>query len=233
MPTYVFLDDSIETFPDPRTIGMGDVVAFGGELRPERLRLAYRSGIFPWPHPGVLLPWYCPRRRAVLEFDRLHIPESLQKAQRKHKMMFTIDQAFVQVIRQCALMPRPGQEGTWINTAMQKAYTELHRQGDAHSVEAWDSEGNLVGGLYGVDAGGVFCGESMFFHTPNASKLALLYLIDHVRERGATFLDIQQLTPHMERLGAREILREDFLARLWQIQSKGLVLFDKTVREVA
>lgn len=203
----------------------------GENLYPETLRTSYRSGIFPWPHRDIPLPWFCPQRRAVLDFDRLHIPESLAKAQRKSSLTCTVDRAFPAVIASCAASPRPGQEGTWINEQMRDAYTTLHREGDAHSVEAWDDEGNLVGGLYGVDAGGVFCGESMFYRVPNASKLCLLHLIDQVREAGGTFLDIQQLTPHMERLGAHEISRDAFLTRLTTAQQSGIRLFNKASKE--
>lgn len=114
---------------------------------------------------------------------------------------------------------------TWITADFIRVYCEVHRTGMAHSVEAWDSNGDLAGGLYGVDAGGVFCGESMFYKRPNASKLALLFLIDHLRERGATWLDVQVMTPHMEALGAKEIARADFLAKLEATQRRRIVLF--------
>lgn len=212
-------------FPDPRDTDPDGIVAFGGDLHTDSLRLAYWQGIFPWPHRGLPLLWFCPPMRAVLEFDRLHIPESLQKARRRSSLRFTIDTAFDDVIEACRLARRQGQGGTWITMPMLRAYRKFHRLGHAHSVEAWDPDGNLVGGLYGVDPGGLFGGESMFFREPNASKLALLYLIDHLRSRGATFIDIQQLTPHMERLGAREIPRDEFLARLHAAQIQGLPLF--------
>jgi leucyl/phenylalanyl-tRNA---protein transferase len=223
-------DHPVTRFPDPRWAGRSDVVAIGENLFPETLRAAYRSGVFPWPHGNYPLPWFCPLRRAVLEFDRLHVPESLAKARRKSPLTITVDRAFPEVIAACAVAARPDQESTWINDQMRAAYTLLHRRGDAHSVEAWDADGKLVGGLYGVDAGGVFCGESMFYRAPNASKLCLLHLIDHARERGGTFLDIQQLTPHMERLGAREIPRADFLKRLASAQESGVRLFDPPTR---
>ncbi len=217
----------IRRFPDPRKAGMAGVVAFGGNLHPDTLRAAYRQGIFPWPHEGVPLPWFCPPMRAILEFDCLHLPESLAKARRKSRLTFTIDRAFSRVIDACSGSYRPGQEGTWINPAMRRAYCRMHEIGDAHSVEVWDDEGSLVGGLYGMDAGGLFAGESMFYRVPNASKLALLFLIDHLTARGATFLDIQQLTPHMAALGAREIPREEFLERLAQAQASNLCLFER------
>lgn len=216
----------IRRFPDPRKAGLAGVVAFGGNLHPDTLRTAYRQGIFPWPHEGVPLPWFCPPMRAVLEFDRLHLPESLEKARRKSRFTYTIDQVFPTVIDACSTSSRPGQEGTWITPAMRRAYCRMNELGDAHSVEVWDEAGELVGGLYGMDAGGLFAGESMFYRASNASKLALLFLIDHLAARGATFLDIQQLTPHMAMLGAREIPREEFLERLAAEQRRDRCLFD-------
>jgi leucyl/phenylalanyl-tRNA---protein transferase len=220
-------------FPDPRDTGPEGIVAFGGDLHPDTLRLAYRQGIFPWPHRGLPLLWFCPPMRAVLEFDRLHIPESLKKARRKSRLRFTIDAAFDDVIEGCRTAYRPGQGGTWITKPILRAYRAFHRRGEAHSVEAWDENGDLVGGLYGVDAGGLFGGESMFYREPNASKLALLYLIDHLRARGAGMIDIQQLTPHMVRLGAREVPRDVFLRRLREAQEQGLHLFDGQTLELS
>lgn len=200
--------------PDPADeIGL---VALDYNLSPERLISAYRHGVFPWPDssPFSPIPWVCPPRRAILEFDALHIPRNLRKAQRAlARLRFTTDIAFPAVIAGCAAAPRAGQRGTWITPAMINAYTELHRRGHAHSVEAWDGD-NLVGGLYGVTAGGVFTGESMFHLISEASKLCVLFLVEYLRARGATWIDIQQLTPHFAMLGAREISREDFLRRL-------------------
>ena len=137
---------------------------------------------------------------------------------------FTIDRAFAEVIRFCSLVPRPGQDGTWITTQMQAAYTDFHRLGYAHSVEAW-REGQLIGGMYGVDAGGAFAGESMFHLQPNASKLALLYMVDHLKHAGLDWIDVQMLTPHLAALGAREISRTEFLKKLAATRRRGLVLF--------
>jgi leucyl/phenylalanyl-tRNA--protein transferase len=199
--------------PDPDDeVGL---VALDYNLSPDRIISAYRHGIFPWPdsasplHP---IPWVSPPRRAVLEFAALHVPKNLRKAQRalgpNHR--FTLDAAFDDVIAACAASARPGQRGTWITPAMISAYTVLHRRGYVHSVELWENA-ELIGGLYGVTAGGVFTGESMFHRRDDASKLCVLHLIEHLRSRGATWLDIQQLTPHFARLGAREISREEFL----------------------
>jgi leucyl/phenylalanyl-tRNA--protein transferase len=146
------------------------------------------------------------------------------KASRKTTVTFSIDRAFRDVIAACAESPRPDQDGTWIEPEIVDAYTALHDAGDAHSVEVWDDQ-ELAGGVYGVDAGGVFTGESMFYRKPNGSKLALLHLIEHLRERGATWLDCQVMTPHMEALGARLITRSRFLDMLEAAQAKELALF--------
>jgi len=210
-------------FPDPR-YARGDVVAVGGDLRVDTLREAYRKGIFPWPHDSLPLPWFSPRRRTVIIFDELQINRSLRKAQKRAPYRFTIDHAFADVIRACAESERPEQEGTWIEPEIVDAYIRFHEAGDAHSVEAWDGDA-LVGGLYGVDSGGVFTGESMFHRASDASKLALLFFIEHLRSRGCAWLDCQVMTPHMEVLGAREIARSRFLDMLAAAQSRGLRLF--------
>lgn len=213
--------------PNPREeLGL---VALDFELTAERVISAYRHGIFPWPDgdPRHPVPWVCPRRRAILEFEALRIPRSLAKARRQTGLRFTIDHAFSEVIRACAAAPRPGQGGTWITPAMITTYTEVHRRGMAHSAEAWDGE-TLVAGLYGMDAGGVFAGESMFHRVDNGSKLCLLHLADHLRARGSPWMDIQQLTPHLETLGAREIPRAEFLRRLRDEQAAGRLLFESS-----
>jgi leucyl/phenylalanyl-tRNA--protein transferase len=230
-------------FPDPRTfdypewVSMGDylfrshdVVAFGTELAVENVREAYLNGIFPWYTEGVPLPWHCPERRAILEFSELNIPRSLEKERRKNHLAFTIDEDFRAVIHECSLAHRPGQRGTWITNEFEQAFTKLHDQGMAHSVEVWSSARELVGGLYGVDAGGVFCGESMFYKVPNASKLALLFLIDHLKSRGSTWLDSQVMTPHFKALGAKEVGRDEFLLKLKKTQQLNLSLFDGDIK---
>jgi len=216
----------VAAFPDPRSGGSDGIVAVGGDLHPDSLRLAYRQGIFPWPTAGLPLLWFCPPERAVLEFAHLHIPRSLRAARLRAPLQFTIDRAFASVIRACADTPRPGQDGTWITAGMVAAYTRLHRMGIVHSVEAWHGD-RLVGGLYGVDVDGAFAAESMFFREPNASKLVVLHLVEHLRGRGLDWIDIQVLTPHMARLGARTISRDAFLARLQETRARRLVLFNK------
>lgn len=213
---------SLINFPDPRDV-VGDIVYVGGALTTENLLRAYRSGIFPWPYEGWL-PWVCPEQRAILEFKDLRIPRSLRKIRKRQPFTFTIDKAFEAVIHACSLVPRAHEDGTWITAQMIRAYVRLHKDGHAHSVEAWE-DGSLVGGLYGVDSGGVFSGESMFYLKPYASRLSLLHLIEHMKSRGAEWIDIQMMTPHMQSLGATSINRDDFLEKLKATLNKGLILF--------
>jgi len=211
-------------FPDPRSATPEGVVAVGGDLDPDTLLSAYRQGIFPWPVVGLPLLWFSPPARGVLDFADLHLPRSLRRARAHASFRLTLDTAFADVIRACAATPRPDQDGTWITPAIESAYVRLHRLGIAHSAEAWDGD-RLVGGVYGVDVGGAFAAESMFYREPNASKLALLHLVAHLSSRGLEWLDIQVLTPHLGRLGAHEIPRDDFLERLAVTLERALVLF--------
>ncbi|MGE3465645.1 MAG: leucyl/phenylalanyl-tRNA--protein transferase [Pyrinomonadaceae bacterium] len=233
----VFPDPRNYDYPDWVQIGQflyraEDVVDFGTPLTVENVREAYQRGIFPWYTEGIPLPWHCPEQRAILDFSDLRVPRSLAREKRRCEYTFTIDRDFADVIHECALAYRPGQGGTWITPDFERVYGEAHDEGFAHSVETWNADGDLVGGLYGVDAGGVFCGESMFYKAPNASKLALLFLIDHLRERGSTWLDCQVMTPHMEMLGAREIDRRDFLVRLRDTQERSLSIFGSLRNEL-
>lgn len=213
---------TIIQFPDPRDSSTEDgMIALGGDLDPESLILAYSQGIFPWPIAGLPLAWFCPPERAILEWNRLHTPRSLTRFKNRKIFHFTINQAFKEVIRNSASAPRPGQEGTWINPEMIQAYLRLHEMGHAHSIEVW-REARLVGGVYGVFIQGIFSGESMFHIEPNASRLAILFLMEHLRSRGLQWMDIQVMTPHMGALGARLIPRDEFLNLLrdTQIASK-------------
>jgi leucyl/phenylalanyl-tRNA--protein transferase len=223
----------VTKFPDPRRAPKDGLLAIGGDLHPESLILAYSQGIFPWPvqdpsEPEPILAWFSPDPRAILRFSSLHVPESLKRAQRKAKTQahwrFSVDEAFEEVIQACAKSPRPGQMGTWITEEMIQAYIDFHRLGHAHSVEVWEGS-ELVGGIYGIEVQGVFAGESMFYRRPNASKLALLHLIEFLKERGASWIDIQMLTPHLKALGATEIRRDEFLKELAIAQSRPLSLF--------
>ncbi|MGB7922387.1 MAG: leucyl/phenylalanyl-tRNA--protein transferase [Pyrinomonadaceae bacterium] len=211
-------------FPDPRRASYGGIVVIGGSLNTVNLLSAYRQGIFPWPMDDWPLAWFCPEERAILEFKDLRVPRSLKQIRRRAPFRLTIDQNFRGVIEACANARRAGEEGTWITPEIIRAYCDLRRSGHAHSVEAWEGD-ELVGGLYGVDAGGAFAGESMFYLRPNASKLALLHLVEHLAARGLDWIDIQVITPHMEALGAKLITRDEFLERLAQALSRHLKLF--------
>lgn len=211
MPVYALSDEI--SFPPPELARDDGLLAVGGDLCPERLVLAYASGIFPWTcGPGPIL-WWCPAPRFVLLPHELHVGRSLRKQQRRAPYRLSLDEAFPTVIRACASVPRPGQRGTWIDADMQAAYIRLHELGLAHSVEAWEGD-TVVGGLYGVALGSVFFGESMFAHRPDASKLAFAALVQQLRAWGFTLVDCQIHTEHLERFGAREIELPEFLARL-------------------
>ena len=214
----------IREFPPIEYADENGLLAMGGDLHPLSLMLAYRNGIFPWPTEGIPLAWFSPPERAVLVFEELHIPRSLERERKRSSLRFTIDQAFKAVITACSTAHRPGQNGTWITPDMKEAYVDLHKAGFAHSLEAWQDD-KLVGGIYGVDVDGAFAAESMFYEEPYASKLALLALIDHLKARGGTWMDIQVMTPHMERLGGRVISREQFLEALTQTRAQRLRLF--------
>ena len=216
-------------FLDPAFATVDGIVALGGSLSTTNLVRAYRRGIFPWPINEYVLPWCCPEQRAILDFKDLHVPRRLARVQRQMPFHFTIDHSFEEVIVSCAKAKRNGETGTWITPQMVSAYCELHKKGHAHSVEAW--EGNtLVGGLYGVDAGGAFSGESMFCYRANASKLALLYLIEHLQKRRVDWIDIQMMSPHMEALGAKSIDRSEFLQRLSLAQNRKISLFARDIQ---
>lgn len=215
-------------FPDPRYSTSEGIVAIGGSLHPENVLAAYRRGIFPWPIEGLPLVWFSPQERAILEFKDLHIPRSLARERSRTEWSFSIDRDFSSVIQACAAVPRAGENGTWITHEVIRSYTELHRRGYVHSVEAWEGE-RLVGGVYGVDADGAFAGESMFYLRPNASRLALLFLIEHLSTRGLDWIDIQMMTPHMRMLGAKVISRDLFLEKLARTRAHRLKLFDVPV----
>ncbi len=199
-------------FPDPGASGPEGLVAYGGDLLPERLLSAYAHGIFPWYNEDPVL-WFSPDPRMLLCPNELVVNRSLRKNLSRNRYEVRFDSAFEQVIQACAETPRPGQDGTWINDDMIHAYCKLHELGFAHSAETWQ-EGELVGGIYGVSLGAAFFGESMFARRSDASKVALVHLVRQIDAWGFDFLDCQVHTDHMERLGAREWPREDFLAAL-------------------
>ncbi len=189
-------------------------MAIGGDFAPERLILAYGQGIFPWPTEGFPLLWFSPDPRFVLSLDAVHVPRSLRKAIRREPYRVTADLVFGDVIRACADQARPGQSGTWITDGLIEGFESLHAKGLAHSIEAWDASGGLVGGLYGVSLGGVFFGESMFARAPDASKIAFVTLIGNLREWGFALVDCQVHTEHLARFGAQKWPRSRFLAAL-------------------
>jgi leucyl/phenylalanyl-tRNA--protein transferase len=196
-------------FLDPELADDYGLVAVGGGLRPEVLLQAYCRGIFPWYDEGYPVCWWSPDPRAVFDLDRFHVPRRLRRTVRSGRFTVTVNRAFGAVIRGCADRP----EGTWITADMIAAYETLHRLGYAHSVEVWAGE-RLGGGIYGVALGGLFAGESMFTRVRDTSKVALVFLVDRLRERGFPLFDIQMLTEHTARLGAVEIPRSEYLARL-------------------
>ncbi len=198
-------------FPDPEEAEEDGLLAVGGDLSPERLLLAYSNGIFPWQGSPPL--WFSPDPRWVIEPARLRIDRSARRALAGSELELEMDRDFPAVIRACAAIERPGQDGTWITPDMEAAYLRLHDRGWAHSVEA-RSGGGLVGGVYGVSLGGAFFGESMFTLVPGASKVALIALLLQMRDWGFDFLDCQVHTEHVERLGAEAWPRARFLARL-------------------
>ena len=211
--TFYRLHDEYPGFPDPREAEPSGLLAVGGDLSPQRLLNAYALGIFPWFSEGDPPLWHCPDPRLVLFPTEFHIPRKLRKTLNRKPFDIRFDTDFLGVLEGCALTHRPGQRGTWITQDMRRAYHRMHRLGFAHSVEAWEGD-DLVGGLYGIALGGVFFGESMFHRAPDASKAALLALVEFLRRHKFDLLDCQQDTPHMRRFGARLLSRDDFLNRL-------------------
>lgn len=197
-------------FPDPRFADEEGLVAVGGDLSTPRLLLAYRSGIFPWSVKP--LTWWSPDPRGIFELDHFHISRSLERVLRQNRFVVTFDQAFREVMEACAAA-RPGRRDTWISPEFIDAYSRLHREGHAHSVECW-YEGKLAGGVYGVAVGELFAGESMFYRVSNASKVALAHLVQRLRERRFSLFDVQMVTPLTQQLGAIEIPRQEYLSRL-------------------
>ena len=197
-------------FPDPRSADREGLVAGGGDLSVPRLLLAYRTGIFPWTVDPIT--WWSPDPRAIFEWDRFHVPRRLAQTLRQGVFQVTINRAFRQVMKGCAA-PARGRRETWISPEFIEAYTRLHEQGHAHSLECWRGT-ELVGGIYGVAIGGFFAGESMFHRVTGASKVALCHLAQHLRSRGFVLFDIQMLTPVTRQLGGVEIPREEYLRRL-------------------
>ena len=207
-----FLDENI-VFPSPNLADEDGVLAIGGDLSSKRLILAYKSGIFPWYNQGEPIIWYSPPKRMVLFPKDLKVSKSMLKIIRQNDFEITFNSNFDEVILNCKLIGREGQSETWITDEMHEAYRELHRKGYAKSVEVYKNE-ELVGGLYGIDLGNVFCGESMFSKSTNASKLALIFLVNKLERENYTLIDCQVYNDHLATLGAKEIARKDFLKLL-------------------
>ena len=202
-------------FPPVHRAAADGLLLIGGQLTPAWLLAAYRRGIFPWPivqGRSEILAWFSPDPRAILELDALHVSRRLQRRLRSGEFSVTCDQDFAGVVHACA-QPRATNDGTWITPAIAAAYQRLHALGHAHSVEVW-CDGALVGGLYGLALGGFFAGESMFHRQRDASKVALVWLVEYLRQRGFALFDVQQPTAHLVSLGARAIPRAEFLQRL-------------------
>jgi leucyl/phenylalanyl-tRNA---protein transferase len=210
-------------FPDPAGADPEGFVGVGADLEPETLAHAYRHGIFPWPHPGMPLPWFCPDPRGVLDPAAVRVSRSLRQRLRRCGWETTVDHAFTEVIGACSRARGPGRDDTWITGGMRTAYTNLHRLGWAHSVEVWDGD-DLVGGLYGVQVGGVFTGESMFHHATDASKVALVDLAARFTEAGGTLIDTQFTTDHLASLGTHDVPRAAFLALLAEVRDDDVPL---------
>ena len=193
------------------------LLAIGGDLTTNRLLLAYKKGIFPW-YDGDLPLWWSPNPRFVLLPDELIVSKSMKTLLKRNAFEFTINQDFSGVINSCKTKERKGQDGTWIKNEVVEAYTELHKLGYAHSAETW-SNGELVGGLYGIRLGKLFFGESMFSHKSNASKYAFIKYVEQLKEEGVLLIDCQVYTEHLESLGAKMIMRQQFIHLLEQLIS--------------
>jgi leucyl/phenylalanyl-tRNA--protein transferase len=202
----IFRLDERLLFPPPELAEPDGLLAVGGDLSVDRLLLAYQNGIFPWYNDDTPILWYSPHERFVLYPDELKISKSMRRVLRSNKFTVTTNKCFEKIISACSTIGRYGQNGTWITAGMKTAYTHLHDLGYAHSVEVWQ-QGNLAGGLYGVQIGNVFCGESMFSVVSNASKTALIHLCNTGLYH---LIDCQVQTPHLESMGARPISRKEY-----------------------
>lgn len=196
---------------DVISVKESDLVFVGGELTVVTLQSAYQQGCFPWPEEGLPLMWFSPDPRGILEFSDLRISKSLQKTWKKQDWTVTFNQNFSAVIRACAQVARRGQQGTWILPDMITAYEQLHQAGGAQSVEVWNHQGQLVGGIYGVRSPNYFSAESMFFLESGASRFALWHLVKQLKTEGLNWMDIQMLTPTTQALGGKWISRKQFM----------------------
>lgn len=213
----IFRLDERLVFPDPELAEPDGLLAVGGDLSTLRLMLAYQHGIFPWYSDDTPVLWYSPHERFVLYPDELLISKNMRKVLNSGRFRITVDNSFEKVIAACGDIERPGQDGTWITGDMRQAYINLHQRGHAHSVEVWEND-QLVGGLYGVNVGNVFCGESMFSKVSNASKAALITLCTSGNYK---LIDCQVYTEHLESMGARMISRAEYMQALQNAGFKG------------
>jgi len=207
----IFRLDEHLVFPDPALAEPDGLLAVGGDLSIERLLLAYQNGIFPWYSEETPILWYSPHERFVIYADELKISTSMKRFLRKKPFTITVNKSFKEVIEACATMERKDQDGTWITADMQNAYLKLHQQGYAHSIEVWQSD-NLIGGMYGIPVGNVFCGESMFSRVSNASKAALIYTCELYK-----MIDCQMPTEHLASMGGRMIGRKEYMDALLMV----------------
>ena len=207
-----FLTDE-NVFPPVEFANTDGLLAVGGDLSTERLMVAYKSGIFPWFNEGSLIMWWSPDPRMVLFPGQVKISKSMRKILKSNQFRLTKNTCFEQVIKQCAKVKRKDQDGTWITLEMKEAYMELHKMGHAQSYEVWQDD-MLVGGLYGIDLGHIFCGESMFSLVSNASKFAFIKLAEELHQKKYRLIDCQLYTKHLHSLGAHEIPRAEFIQML-------------------
>ena len=210
MPLFALDKELI--FPPVHLAEPDGLLAMGGDLSTDRILLAYRSGIFPW-YEGDTILWWSPDPRFVLFPDELKVSKSIKPLLNSNRFTFTTNKAFKQVIHYCKETKRPGQEGTWITNEVEKAYCKMHELGHAHSAEVWKN-GELVGGLYGIKLGKVFFGESMFSKVSNASRIAFIKYVEHLKSEGIALIDCQVYTEYMEGFGAKMIERKDFIVLL-------------------
>jgi len=204
------LDKNSYIFPNPIYAEDKGLLAYGGDLNPSRIMTAYLNGIFPWYNESDPILWWSPNPRCVLNFEDFKISKSLQKVIDKNIFEIRFDTNFTQVMKECKNINRENQKGTWIQDELIEAYTKIHQMGFAHSFEAYYN-GELVGGGYGINVGNIFCGESMFAKKTDASKVALYFLIQRLKEKGFSFIDCQIPTPHLLSLGAKTMERKEFI----------------------
>ena len=204
---------SEHTFPSAETASLEGVVAIGGDLDPNRILNAYKKGIFPWFENDNNLVWWSPDPRMVLFPKKIKISKSTKKIINQDYFKVTYNQSFNEVVECCSKVKRFGQNGTWITEGLKKAYNQLHEMGYAYSVEVW-KDYELVGGLYGIDLGDIFCGESMFTKANNASKVGFIHLVKELTRNNYKLIDCQVPSAHLKSLGAEEISRKEFLSFL-------------------